>query len=663
MFVRYLRVLAPVLAAFIILGLCTTTAQARGSVPRVTGVSRVSQDWQHAKLKIRWSSVRGAKYQMRVASAAARLRSTRPMATRTAAGTYTKALNRNGTYYVQVRALKKRGKGMWSAATRVRFTKPRQAVTVIDPPVVPPTTPEPTAPEPTTPAPTTPEPTTPAPTTPAPTTPAPTTPAPTTPAPTTPAPTTPVVTGTPVTPLPTPNTTVPAGGRKVFAHYFPPYPISADNKPASAPLLANADYYTRNFLTVDGEKGKHSSYGGFLRDRPVPRPVSTASNWHLVDARKEVQQAKDAGLDGFTLNLLTITGQNWDWSVLIMQAASELGGFEIIPNVDGTASFSTHPPAEVAAKLAQLYSYSAAAKEGTDYLLSSFKAENRSTDWWRAVINTLKTDYKIPTKFIAVFLNASDANMQAFKDFSYAFSNWGVRTVASVKNAPNLAAKAHAMGKKWMAPVAPEDARPREMNYAEASNTGLLRAMWGRANSDGADYIQIVTWNDYSESTQIAPSVAHGTVFLDLMGYYAKWFRTGSAPAITKDQVYVTHRIHLSTAVPKYGNATASYRMGGMSTPPQDTVESLVFLTAPATLSLTSGGTTSTFAMKAGISAVTVPLKVGTVSAVLSRGSTKVEDLTSPYPVVQTPEVLDFQYMAFGGPAGVRDYQHFPLRW
>ena len=57
LFARLLRILATALCAALALGLCATAAEARG-VSRVTGVSRIGQDWQHAKLKIRWNAVR-----------------------------------------------------------------------------------------------------------------------------------------------------------------------------------------------------------------------------------------------------------------------------------------------------------------------------------------------------------------------------------------------------------------------------------------------------------------------------------------------------------------------------------------------------------------------------------------------------------------------------
>ena len=56
--------------------------------------------------------------------------------------------------------------------------------------------------------------------------------------------------------------------RKVFAHYIPSFPISIDNKDS------DQDYYATQYLTVRGENGIHAAYGGYLRDRPLPRAVS-----------------------------------------------------------------------------------------------------------------------------------------------------------------------------------------------------------------------------------------------------------------------------------------------------------------------------------------------------------------------------------------------------
>jgi len=451
------------------------------------------------------------------------------------------------------------------------------------------------------------------------------------------APTGPVVTPTPPPPTPAPS----VGGRKVFAHYFPPYPVSIDNKPSEG------DYYTRNYLAIDGEGGKHAAYGGLLRDRPVPRAPLTGTDWQVQDLRTEVRQAKAAGIDGFTLDIMGISGNGWNLGLNLMRAARDVGGFKIVPNLDAKGSGATQTPTAVATKLAELYQYSSAQVIDGEYVLSSFKAENKTAAWWKELIASLENTHHVPIKYIAVFNNPSDANMKAFAPISYGFGNWGARSASTAKSMPNLAARAHALGRKWMAPVAFQDARHRHGAYAEASNTETGRATWGRAISDQADFVQIATWNDYSESTTVAPSVSHGNILLDISSYYIDWFKANAKPAITSDHLYLTHRIQPWAAQTTSGIMNMQNTLAP-GTAPRDTVEALVFLTAPAEVTLTSGDTTRTFSMAAGTSSVTIPLRPGTASAKLMRGTSSLISLVSPYKVTTTPFVQNFDYHAVG---------------
>ena len=50
-----------------------------------------------------------------------------------------------------------------------------------------------------------------------------------------------------------------ASPKKVFAHYFYPFPLQIDDKPPSQ------DYYNRNHLNPNGESGKWVVKGGFFR--------------------------------------------------------------------------------------------------------------------------------------------------------------------------------------------------------------------------------------------------------------------------------------------------------------------------------------------------------------------------------------------------------------
>ncbi|MET4705308.1 glycoside hydrolase family 71 protein [Frigoribacterium sp. UYMn621] len=432
-----------------------------------------------------------------------------------------------------------------------------------------------------------------------------------------------------------------SSAKKVFAHYFPPYPISFDNKPAAS------DYYARNYLTATGEGGVHALSGGLLRDRPEGRDP-LPGDWQLADMKSEVNAAADAGIDGFNVDILSLGGDNWNRTVLLMKAAEQSGRhFTIVPNLDATASAGKSDINTVAAKLAELYAYSSAYKLPTgEYVLSSFAAERQSPAWWTQLKNTLSTRYGVKTAFIAILLSPSDSNLKAFAPISYAIGDWGTRTAQTVKDAPAYAAKVHALGVKWMAPVAIQDERPRSFLYAEASNTETLRASWDRAESDGADLVQLVTWNDYSEGTSFAPSAGHGDSFLDINAFYATRFKTGAAPAVTGDAIYITNRIQAFGAVPSTVQQLMAPTLSGTTVKPRDSVEVLTFLAKSAVVTVTIGNTTSTYTAPAGASTKTFPIAIGGISVVAERAGTQVAKVVSTHPIVAKPLVQDLAYYA-----------------
>jgi len=109
---------------------------------------------------------------------------------------------------------------------------------------------------------------------------------------------------------------------------------------------------------------------------------------------------------------------------------------------------------------------------------------------------------------------------------------------------------AHIAQKNWFWPSGPDDG---------AENIWTIR--WKQAIASGANFAQIVTWNDYSESSYIAPIASQevGTdfnsyvkndggmdhvAFLKMTAYFAQWFKTGVAPTIETNSVYYWYRLH-----------------------------------------------------------------------------------------------------------------------
>ncbi|MFG2981224.1 endo-1,3-alpha-glucanase family glycosylhydrolase [Streptomyces sp. NPDC048258] len=429
-----------------------------------------------------------------------------------------------------------------------------------------------------------------------------------------------------------------AGGKLVFAHYFTPYPLSLDN------ASADGDYYTRHYLNPDGESGKHEKYGGLLRDRPLPTPPKSG-DWEYANLQQEVRTARAAGIDGFTLDMLSLSGKNWDRSNLLMAAARSVDpAFKIMLMPDMT-SLKTDDPGVLADAIATLGDAPAAHRLPDGRLVvSPFKAEAKSAAWWTRVMEILKTEHGIRTAFVPLFLDFG-AHNGAFAPISYGFSEWGSRSYVGQESSTRDVRRAHDMGKIWMQPVSVQDARPNQGIYDEAGNTATLRSTWTHAIEDGADWVQLTTWNDYSEGSQFAPSLHNGHAYLDLTSYYLTKFKTGSWPKIVRDTLYLTARTQFANADPTGDQSLLMAPRKG-SAAPRDTVEVLSFLAEPGAVRTTVGSAKATHEAPAGIHSELLPLKAGTTSAQVVRGGRTGAGVELPYEVDRTVEVQDLQYYA-----------------
>ncbi|MEU8139717.1 glycoside hydrolase family 71 protein [Streptodolium elevatio] len=471
--------------------------------------------------------------------------------------------------------------------------------------------------------------------------------APSVPGPTTAAPSTPPASpGNGPLPFDLPGTAELRGSaKKVFAHYFTPYPVSLNNKGGAD------DYYTKNYLNPNGEGGKHKAYGGLLRDRPLPREP-LAGDWELQDMETEIRTAVSAGIDGFTVDLLNLdpASPHRKRVDLLIKAAERVDpGFRIVLMPDMTASQigGLDQNALAAALVGLAASKSVHRLDDGRLVVSPFKAEGRTAQWWTDFMKVMEQKYRQKVAFVPVFLNFG-ANAQAFAPISHGFSVWGNRSPKAQGNIAGDVAKAHGMGKIWMQPVSVQDERPNQSIFDEAGNTENLRATWEGAIDKGADWVQLTTWNDYSEGTQFAPSVHNGRVYLDISSYYLTWFKRGAKPAIVRDVAYVTHRRQFVADKPTAAGQTKFMAPRGGTTTPRDTVEALVFLTAPADVRVQSGAQTRDGQAGAGMTALVHPLASGAQSVTVTRGTGTVASVRSPFEVGRDLVVQDLQYVAAG---------------
>ncbi len=428
-----------------------------------------------------------------------------------------------------------------------------------------------------------------------------------------------------------------ASAKKVYAHYFTPFPISIDNREPSV------DYWARNYLSMAGENGKWAANGGFVRDRPFPRSVNSSSDWFVEDMRTEVRNARSAGIDGFTVDMLGLTGVHWDRLKSLLTAASQVDpNFDIVLMPDAMTSVVADPKV-LADKIASIASHPSVARLADGRLVvAPFAPERVGVEFWKTFINRMRASWGIEVALVPTFV-AYGNNVAAFAPISYMLSSWGSRNPESNRSVLLSGTDAQRRGLPWMQPVSLQDSRPKSGVFDEAHNSETLRTTWQAAIDLDAEWVQLVTWNDYGEHSQFAPSVNNGWSPLDISSYYLTWFKTGTPPPIVRDAAYVSHRVQFASAKPSSGHKILM-EPRAFSTTPRDAVEVLTFLTAPAKLTATVGNQVTSWVAPAGINVRTMPLQTGAISVRINHANQTTTVLDAPQQVVNQPYVQDLQY-------------------
>jgi hypothetical protein len=139
----------------------------------------------------------------------------------------------------------------------------------------------------------------------------------------------------------------------------------------------------------------------------------------------------------------------------------------------------------------------------------------------------------------------------------------------------------------------------------------MFRKQWEVAIDGNADWIHLITWNDYSEHSGIAPATSTGYAFYDLTAYYTVWFKSGTPPQIKRDAIYSFYRIHPTDLKPNPELQSKQMVPAFGSNLPLNRVEMLAFLTRPATLEIELAGKIHRREAGAGVTSFTIPLQPG----------------------------------------------------
>ncbi|CAB3671700.1 hypothetical protein LMG22037_01999 [Paraburkholderia phenoliruptrix] len=396
----------------------------------------------------------------------------------------------------------------------------------------------------------------------------------------------------------------------------------------------------------------------------------------VEDYLAEFREAMARGIDGFALNCggWSVSEPMYKMRVLQMyEAAERLGGaFKLYVSADGNAQNELPDIVRTTSGLkAQL-------KQGGKPVLSAYGLGGRDAARCESLMREAN---RLGAWFIPHFSpssgeatigeeQAAEIAARSTSADGYFFFGAGAPPDALARSTTLLSSTFRRIGKTFMTSVTPYyRGLSNGTNYRAFETDGFsgMAKEWQAAIESGANWVQIVTWNDWAESTYVAPigstSKAHvynsrfgellnHTAYLDASRYYIAWFKTGARPVIESDAFYYFYRLHpvdLRTdmaralvdpsAVPPRSLAPLTAR-----------VHVTALMTRRATLTVTCGANRAVFELVEGVNEVSMPSAPGRPHFEIVRNNAVVLQKTGEVAITQADFSGAFNY--FSGSSG-----------
>lgn len=451
------------------------------------------------------------------------------------------------------------------------------------------------------------------------------------------------------------------------------------------------DYWT-SANTPPGSSAETQAFGGPTRNRPlhVPRVGGTVREFRTVLSLSNIRQAVGHGANVVTVHLPQIgeTSIHWPRAMDYVRATEKAQGEGLkvhcalmpdsttsatmsVKKADGSVDVDASAAALVRALLSTCKSPAHWRVDGKLVLMPY--APDLGPDrlrFWTLVKRGMAAAGE-PCYFLATFLTTWDklasAGWDAIVD---EYSEWGARTVSSaigdhVRNRTAVWNARTRFHKGFTLCVARCDYRPRQGRGWESLGMTTLDENWATAKGkhsgsrpEKATRVHLITWDDFPEGSELAPSVQSGHAVMDYCAWDLEAYLTGQEPVAKRDGLYLTQRVQFwkdpanpmtFTGKARAGQLEPVYKQTKFIEPvastPSNTSDWRIFAPGgPATLEIeVDGVVVQTKSVPAGRSSLTLPLYKGMTVGRLLRDGQPVATVKTREPVVTTAPVQDLQ--------------------
>ncbi|KAG8700281.1 hypothetical protein FRC09_006065 [Ceratobasidium sp. 395] len=289
----------------------------------------------------------------------------------------------------------------------------------------------------------------------------------------------------------------------------------------------------------------------------------------------------------------------------------------------------------------------------------SFGQESPSLGWQWLINNASTPIYFIPN------IQIGDATqlktIWSFVDGYKLWNAWPKTNIENTQWADDVWWMQNAAGKGYLTLVSPwffihlSGGDPSINNRYLRGDNFEYRARWQQliSNRDSLPFVEIATWNDYGESHYIGPMdglAPAGTDYItpqndhqawaDYTWYYATWWKSGVAPTITTDRVYMWARPH-----PESSRICSTDGVGAVNNAvwADDLLFISIFLKSSAQVYCYSGSNNlGTKSLDAGVNEFTIPLALGGAGCTVTRnGVSVISYLPSDFTFTTSPDICN----------------------
>ena len=215
-------------------------------------------------------------------------------------------------------------------------------------------------------------------------------------------------------------------------------------------------------------------------------------------------------------------------------------------------------------------------------------------------------------------------------------------------------------GKLYYQSVSLQFHSPKYMTHPPVGDE-IWKRSWDIAK-DGADGVQLVTWNDWGETTGMAPGISVNYGLHDMLKHRSHRFKTGESKS-KEDKAWVMYYRYPSTATPKLFPQKRLDRSTGQPRKFRSAKHDFIWvktsLTSPAIITCQGRGKKN---VDAGENLTSFPLTPGPVKITITRNGEIVKTLSPPEIVTDKPWRVDHSLIVFGSDADELKYrkQDFP---